>query len=234
MHFLRWMYYTPHKPCLKVCTGLPMHKCGQSYFTLRCKNMKLFVIEGPIAVGKSTVLNELKLRGYDVHCEPIDVWKPQLDKFYMSGRKSDDAIALQYFIGASLVDRLQTALKQATPESVIIFERSLLSGWKIFTKINALNAPHPEWVKVEEKMGEWYAMYEKNMIRIALDLDLEELLKRSNARGDPDTNAGTKYLTEVVKESKRYAEKYCDYVINVTNASTHTIADKIERIIKQV
>ena len=75
----------------------------------------IYAIEGPIGVGKSSVLHGLMQRGYSVFPEPVQEWESALKTFYSAQNKSDNelnkdevtqaAVDVQKVIVESLVER---------------------------------------------------------------------------------------------------------------------------------
>ena len=68
--------------------------------------MKVFSIEGPIGVGKSTVLGLLKGHGFPVYPEPTKEWDPWLQHFYTTEKTAKDSIHLQLQIGNSIAKQM--------------------------------------------------------------------------------------------------------------------------------
>lgn len=176
--------------------------------------MKIFVIEGAIGVGKSTILQGLENLGYPVYYEPIDEWKPWLEEFYLNGGSAFAAITLQYKILETIVERTKR-IYQANQE-VVIMERSLLSGLLVFVAANKELSPDTEWEKVEaeyEKQVQIFEHEDKGLIRIALHCPFDTALTRSRKRGDPDVTGASEYHKHIFNLSEAY-EMHCQFKVN--------------------
>jgi deoxyadenosine/deoxycytidine kinase len=129
---------------------------------------RLFIIEGNISCGKTTVVENLRLLGYSVFEEPLEVWQKEyvhdghniLDLFYsdmkrwgfkfemvsLMTRYKQLKAALQVLSGGSAVaqsaaiDNVNFAAGHSvyTPTNIVFIERSLLTDRHIF----ALNLYH--------------------------------------------------------------------------------------------
>nr|QXT57830.1 putative deoxynucleoside kinase [Rhinella marina erythrocytic-like virus] len=91
---------------------------------------KVFAVDGNIGVGKSTLLRELKSRGYTVFEEPIDIWYPLL-KFCQQ-----DMAKWTYILQVTILShylKLQDIIKTLNIP-VVFIERCALAN-KAFTYV---------------------------------------------------------------------------------------------------
>ena len=171
----------------------------------RRSTIKVFSIEGPIGVGKSTVLSLLKGHGFPVYPEPTKEWDPWLQHFYATEKTANDSIHLQLQIGNSIAKRMDKIVGDGN--SVAIVERSLRSGLHVFTEVNQELTPDPEWencVKFYEDLIVKHETETHNMKFYYLALncaDFEKVYKRSKFCSRPDSfiqvNYHKKYMTKV-------------------------------------
>ena len=179
--------------------------------------MKVFSIEGPIGVGKSTTLGLLKQNGFFVYPEPTKEWEPWLQHFYTTEKTAKDSIHLQLQIGNSIVKRMETIVRDGN--SVAIMERSLLSGLHVFTEVNKRLTPSPEWdncVKAYEDLISKYETETCNLKIFYLALnctDFEKVYQRSRLRGGPDSFTQVDYHKKIYDQSLKFHKK-CHNVIN--------------------
>ncbi len=90
-------------------------------------------VDGNIGAGKSTVLSELRRRGYYVFQEPLDEWGVYLDAFYKDPTKH--GFILQIAILCSMINEYKKMMEAPTklvfversPASSIIFSRHMHS-----------------------------------------------------------------------------------------------------------
>lgn len=200
-----------------------MNRLGASFYCL----------EGPIGVGKSTILRGLKDKyGCNVFPEPVEKWKNALHKFYEE-ETLETAIDLQKLILQTLGER-QTSATDPNPEPemenrTVVVERSLMSGMEIFAELNSKRFPSPRWESVISDY--WDACYslEAGAYRIALHHDnFEELLNRTNRREEdaPELFAETEYLKQVYDACNKF-ESTCDCVLDVTNLTESETVDQV-------
>jgi len=199
---------------------------------------KLFSIEGPIAVGKSTLLHKLSGRLYRVYQEPVDLWEDQLLRFYKE-RTPEVAIQTQRFITTTMEDRHKlirhhmdlgpssTPMRSPFP----IMERSVLAGQEVFAKVSSQTFPHPDWEDVEEEMKAVVDEYEGNVVvRIALHVDFETTMVRSLVRQAPDADAHRSYLKKIYDASVNF-ESICTHVVQCEGKTVDEIAEEVQGII---
>ena len=196
--------------------------------------MKIFVIEGPIGVGKSTILQSLEKRGLPVYFEPIEEWKPLLENFYQSGGSPAAAIILQRKILDTIVTRA-TNIRESNHD-VVVMERSFLSGLHVFVAANKQLSPHEEWGQIEEEYLNQVTQFENkdtNLIRIGLNCPFDTALIRSRQRGDPDVTGTSDYHRLIYNLSAQY-EAYCDYKVSTCDTiSLEHVVSNVCAIINQ-
>lgn len=196
----------------------------------------VFSLEGPIGVGKSTVLKALEKKGYKIYPEPTHLWENELECFYKSQKDGDTkdstraALNLQYKVIETLDDRYAEIDSINFYDRPVIVERSMLAGWHIFVEINHKLHPHPsEWMAISKSYLDSCKMYEENLTRISLHHDnVETLIARTKNREGVDEDADEDYLRKVYDESLQFENENCDYVVNVTNKGVEEIANEIE------
>lgn len=194
----------------------------------------LFSLEGPIGVGKSTILSALQRRGYKVFPEPVHKWIPAINNFYQvkyDGTKEemvDAAIRLQNVVIDSLIDRHEEILKLPQTGEPIIMERSIYAALCVFADINARIYPNQEkWGEINKSMWEYTKLYEPDSKRIGLHHDkVDELISRTRVRQGVDQFAKQAYLTEVYEQSLLF-ESECTHIINVTGQNVDETVDHI-------
>jgi deoxyadenosine/deoxycytidine kinase len=194
----------------------------------------IFALEGPIGVGKSSVLRELQdTHNCRIYPEPVEKWEPALTKFYME-RTAQSAIKLQELIGDTLEIRHGEIRTNDDGEQPIVMERSLYSGLRVFTHINSKIYPSSGWDKVYQNYCEAFKLLEGNGIcRIGLQHDsFYELCRRTGQRGVnmPEAFATTRYLKEVYDQCTSFQDD-CHFVVNVTNKTPKEIGDEVIVII---
>ena len=101
--------------------------------------MRIVSLEGNIGCGKTSVLAALA-QEYDTRPEPIEQWKPWLERFYTN--PSEAALGLQLQVLASFHD-IRVTLPATTP--VVLVERSPQTGKDVFMALmveRGALAPH--------------------------------------------------------------------------------------------
>ena len=91
-------------------------------------------IEGNIGVGKSKIVNCLRMEGYECVTEPVASWNRLLDQYYADPTRF--SFLLQMTIVCSLASR-HAHFMSNTSSNIVVFERSIKSS-QIFTR-NAVN-----------------------------------------------------------------------------------------------
>lgn len=196
----------------------------------------VFTIEGPIGVGKSTLLNELEQKGFPVFYEPTEEWEPWLRHFYTSLRTPADSIFLQKRIGHSIARRSKKIWESEEP--VIIMERSLSSGLEVFTAVNKKLTPDPRWEEVETLYRDLISLWEtpSDVIRfhsIALHVPFGTVIDRAMARGGPDASTSVQYHKNIYDQSLSYSTR-CPSIVYIDNSCTPSeVCEKVHDIIKK-
>lgn len=96
--------------------------------------VKIFCIDGNIGAGKTTILNELKNRGYCVYEEELSEWGELLKRFYSDPKRW--MCTLQVAILHSMQKQYKNIIQQTqqqTQEKIVFIERSPQSSM-IFVK----------------------------------------------------------------------------------------------------
>lgn len=195
----------------------------------------VFSLEGPIGVGKSTILSALGRRGCKIYPEPVATWKPALDRFYqcqVAGTEADAteaAISLQSCVVESLDDRHREIESINFERRAVVMERSCLAALSIFVDINENRHPNStQWQLIRRSLWDSCRMYETDLKRIALHHDsVETVIARTLNREGSDFISDTNYLKDVYIASNAFEED-CDIVVNCTNRPVSDIADEIE------
>ena len=200
--------------------------------------MKLFILEGSIGVGKSTILEGLGELKFPTFPEPVKEWEPWLRQYY-TNQCAEEGVQLQYKILHSVVNRQRAIVSTSAPN--IVVERSLLSAREVFVPVNQKKFPHIRWLDVLSEYTKHITICERyetdnniEIIRIGLDCTFETIQKRRVIRGNPDIDSTVDYLKEIYKASSRFHEQYCDYIISVDDQfSKKECINRVYEIIKQ-
>lgn len=94
------------------------------------KKKKIIYIEGNIGAGKTSLLHCLDMNGYVTIKEPVKLFDQALTNFYVDPKKN--AFNMQCTVVCCIQNSLVHTLRNFFDESVLIFERSLVSC-RIFT-----------------------------------------------------------------------------------------------------
>jgi deoxyadenosine/deoxycytidine kinase len=94
--------------------------------------VKIFCIDGNIGAGKTTILNELKNRGYCVYEEELSEWGELLNRFYSDQKRW--MCTLQVAILHSMQQQYKNLVQtQDNNQKIVFIERSPQSSM-IFVK----------------------------------------------------------------------------------------------------
>ena len=184
---------------------------------------KIFSIEGPIGIGKSTLLKGLEKKGFTVFPEPVEEWNPWLRRFYTSKRTSKDSIELQYKIGDSIARRMEKIM--ACAEKHIIMERSLHSGLHVFTKVNQQLTPDSDWENVqkyyEKLIQKWETDGESCLFHfIGLNCSFAQVLQRAELRRGLDTLTQKYYHRLIYDQNYIFEQAKCGDIIYCHDSDT--------------
>lgn len=163
----------------------------------------MFILEGNIGTGKSTLINILKEELPDVVCrqEPVEAWQKTplggslLEDFYKDTKRW--AYTMENY---TLIQRIKETSKHKRGK--FIAERSIFSGFYVFAKNGYLNGSMSqiEW----QVYNQWFNFFvERNCVRapigfIYLKSDPEVCYKRVQKRSRSEESALTlDYLKDI-------------------------------------
>jgi len=190
----------------------------------------IICIDGNIAAGKSTILNELIRRGYAVYREEVRDWMWVLDRCYSDSKRW--AFTLQIAALNSLASQKKIIDKLTDP--IIFVERCPISTIVFTNTWRAQGCLTDEEFCLIQKSYDLLS-WTPNLI-IMITSDVETCFKRMNSRGRPcEKSLSINHLNEVHNQyEKLYADRK-DVLLFDSNDDTVTIlADKIEQILKDV
>ncbi|AGE50200.1 kinase protein [Acanthocystis turfacea Chlorella virus Canal-1] len=179
--------------------------------------MVLISIEGLIGAGKSTVLSELKKRGFKVIKEPVEKWT-FLQKFYDDPNKYSLALQTQILL---------TFAEQEIPGDDIVFvERSPAVSRYVFA-----NMLRSEGLLTDEAMNVYSSLYTKLSLwkpdgYIYLDTPVDVCAERQKSRGD-SYEITRQYLTDLDK----YYNIFFKYNARDTIDSNRPVGDVVTDVI---
>lgn len=186
--------------------------------------LKIMCVEGNIGAGKSSVLQELRDRGYTVVPEPVEAWSHVFPLFVKNPRRY--AFVFQTQVAASLVEQHRTALSAyewGPKDNVVFVERSFLSAGAFVSVAvdNGFISPAEEttYHNLAEAIGWTPSGY------IFIATPLKTCLERLQKRGRPEEANLT------LSDLHKIGNAFCALGIT-TNAvdgslSTAEIADRI-------
>lgn len=193
-----------------------------------CHLTRIYVLEGNIGAGKSTVLNVLRDRGYAVMTEKIQFWEQFLDRYYADPKRW--AFTLQISVLQSMVERLNMIDKMGRAdldikERVVFVERCLESG-RIFVELErSLNYLNDDEYAMLSCL---YDAYKTPIdFRYYLDTPVDLCAERIKIRG-------RSYEKDITKEylqslERRYDDMKLDKIKSV-GRTPDEIADEIVRL----
>lgn len=171
-------------------------------------------IEGNIAAGKTSLLDELERRGYRVLREPIDHWS-FLKRRYDNPKRW--TFTLQIEILASMA-----AQRKQTPSEIVFAERSLES-WVIFNEVavESGDLSYEEFAIISRLASVMPITPSKT---ICIDTTPEECYTRLTSRNrDGESEITLEYLYNVQKRHKGINN--WDYICG--NQSIASLADSV-------
>ena len=195
---------------------------------------KIVVLEGPIAAGKSSLLNRLKSSVEDTELlfveEPVEKWTELLTYFY--GKKKG-ALALQTYIAATQFEKLNEAL-QAKPK-LIVTDRYIDSS--LFTYVPVLKKEG--WISESDKESlEIILEQYKNCLpphevyRYFLGTDMDICQQRIQKRGRAfEQQVKYDYLSSLESAYIQWRQKFPKskyQVIHINNK------DDVEKVVKNL
>lgn len=180
------------------------------------------VIDGNIGSGKTTQLNLLEKKGWQVRREPIDDWP--LEEFYK------DPSRWAYLLHMRI---LQT-LRPVSAKQPVIYERSLLSSRWVFWPVlqrqgHVTPAEHTSYDQFYDK----HAWYPDLYIFLSKDPELgyEHVTKRGQAG---DTGVTLEYMKELDAEYRQLVMKVpCKVYIVNANRTVEEIHEEICKILSE-
>lgn len=104
--------------------------------------MPIFIIEGNIGSGKSTLINELgqtKFKGFEhvVVQEPVNEFSELLEKYYSDPKKY--GFVFQVKVLTAQITALNKVIQSVNPKTVIFCERSVFTAREVFVKMMDLD-----------------------------------------------------------------------------------------------
>jgi len=192
----------------------------------------IICIDGNIGAGKSTILDEMKNRGYTVYTEDIHDWMWVLDKCYIDSTRW--AFTLQIAALNSMVSQ-KKYIDQL--ESQIVFVERCPVSTMVFT-----NTWYSKGCLTDDEYILLKKVYElvtwSPNITFMMTTDCNTCYDRMNCRGRTcEKSLSIEHLKEV---QNQYDALYADRVNVIPlksdehDASVKTLADKLESFVKNV
>jgi len=131
---MSFLSFTENEPQLQIYNPL-FNKIQKNILTYddatyTAVKPKIFCIDGNIGSGKSTILDELKCRGYTVFKENLEEWMPILEKFYKDQKRWQFTLQVEIIIS---MKQQYIDMCKCVSEPFVFVERSPLSSL-LFTK----------------------------------------------------------------------------------------------------
>ncbi|MGL5962376.1 MAG: deoxynucleoside kinase [Cetobacterium sp.] len=186
--------------------------------------VKIFCIDGNIGSGKTTILNELKNRGYCVYEEELSEWGELLNRFYSDQKRW--MCTLQVAILHSMQQQYKN-LTQDNQKKIVFIERSPQSSM-IFVK----NGVKQGFIDNEEAnviKNIYNDLYWKPDKVFYLDTDVNLCYDRMKLRGrECEKNVTKDYLQFINDEySHLYNDQNAFILQNNKNTSLQVLIDQI-------
>lgn len=190
----------------------------------------IICIDGNIAAGKSTILNELTRKGYTVYREELRDWMWVLDRCYSDSKRW--AFTLQIAALNSMASQKKIIDKLKDP--IIFVERCPVSTI-VFT-----NTWHAKGCLTDEEFCLIQKLYDllswTPNLTIMVTSDIETCFKRMNNRGRPcEKSLSIDHLSEVHNQYKKlYADRKDVLFFEPKDDTVTIVTDRIEQILKDV
>jgi deoxyadenosine/deoxycytidine kinase len=200
----------------------------------------IFVIDGNIGCGKTTVLNELnKNKKFSVYFEPIGLWSNFYNKNFLKEAYENKTIfAKEKFQSLIMASYLNMYFNHIFNDksSVIFLERCHLSTIhfiKVNEKLYNFDSDFGEILRWIVQILNVYLKKFFSFNFIYLNTDLNELVKRISLRGNPDESCiEKKYLEELDILYRREMDQF-DNIVTFKKTSQE-ICVEIEAIVNNV
>lgn len=181
---------------------------------------KICCIDGNIGAGKTTILNELKLRGYPVFEEELKDWGELLNRFYFDQKRW--MCTLQIAILHSMSKQYEKIQNHSSP--IVFIERSPQSSM-IFVK-NGVNQGFLDNEEANVIKNIYNALYWKPDKVFYLNTDVDVCYERMKKRGrDCEKNVTKEYLKFIQTE---YLSLYSnENAVIIQNNNVEKLADQI-------
>lgn len=198
---------------------------------------KIFVVEGNIGAGKTTILKELEkaIPRCAVLYEPVERWKNVnggnlLDKFYSNPQRWAFTFELESM--ASKVRELKRLLNSEA--EVIIMERSIFSD-KAFQTVSFLSnkLSSMETSLLDDLRKDFMYDYPSINAVFYLDVDPKVCLERIKKRGRKEELGITKGYLEILEKQLLKIQYGCPLVMLNGEADTKNILDSIIKYINK-
>lgn len=189
--------------------------------------VKIFCIDGNIGAGKTTILNELKNRGYCVYEEELSEWGELLNRFYSNQKRW--MCTLQIAILHSMHQQYKKLIQTSTvnSDSIVFIERSPQSSM-IFVK----NGVKQGFIDEEEKnviKNLYNDLYWKPDKVFYLDTDVDLCYDRMTLRGRECEKSVTKDYLQFINDeySQLYNNQNAVILQNTQNMNIQVLTDQI-------
>lgn len=191
----------------------------------------VFAIEGPIGIGKSTVLKFLETKeNIKVYPEPLDEWQPWLERFYAGARTIEESVELQYNIVKSMVARAKKIVEDEA--RVIVMERSLDSNLFVFMQSVMDRTEGGDWADCLRLYSRALHDYERDtdeirFIHIGLDGDFEDIYFRAKNRHAVDCLASKAYHEHIYQRCNAFQYKCHEKIFVVNRDPPHRVCARV-------
>jgi len=187
---------------------------------------KIYCIDGNIGVGKSTLLEELRSRGYKIFTEDLAEWEWCLANYYVDGVRW--AFTLQMAILSSMWRQFEQV--QESNEDVVFVERSPKSNLVFIENAMANGLLSQQEFDLFKRYHSLYGWAPYRIVKLVAPVDV--CLDRVHTRGrscESGIDKGYLQALDVL-----YDKVTGDDVVNVdvSKTSISNLADYVEQLVK--
>ena len=184
--------------------------------------VSIYCIDGNIGAGKSSVLTELKRRGYHVYQENLSSWGWCLTEYYKNPHRW--SFTLQMAVLQSMAEQYTSIVNGNVP--IVFIERSPEAGL-LFTRNSFRNGTLT--INELELCEKLYSMFRwERHITIKLNTPIEQCFERIHRRGrECERDMTIEYISRLDEDYSKFDAIQLDGL-----QSPEQLADAIESILK--